>query len=457
MPNKIFYPLAIGLVAWMVGYSIYNLGGSLDWDELDVTSKLANGEYLLTLTPAEEKTYGIRIPDVVDPRKNVRNHFIATASALGISSMFGNTKQAFRSPSVLWTLLLGILLICSKQLLGRPLVLLLLAHLSVNGLCLWYFHSMRGYASVILLSTALFILALQWMDGPWWKIQAYSFFALGFVAPLTHAFGGIYFALLVGAMVLSQRARWRELLPAALPLLFMLYLFVSQFLFISRVGYLMTKNAPGISEPLLAVFGTRQPYMMAAMALTMVGLAYVQIFKRRAPLALPFVIVAVLWTFILFALFVLRTSFFEPRFILPFLVPSVAWMGMRLLDSKKGIALALVLLVIFPLLQQPASIAAVQNQMQAFDSFSEKAKVFVRPESCFFFSGETDQVYFSRSLFIKDHPPCRNYYHVHYGRNWNGEIPLEQEAGFIYELKLDDGEGRKLFELQPRQHIAASR
>lgn len=459
--NKLFYPISAILVLWLVINSVLHLSSSLDWDELDVASKLANKEYLLKLTPDQEKSYGIRIPDVVDPRKNVRNHFISTVSGLGLSEIFGVNKYSLRAPSVLWTLLLAVTLIAAQGLIGRGVVLFALAHLSLNGLCLWYFHSMRGYASVLLLSTALFLLGLKWVEKGLSRREKVFFLVLGFLTPLAHAFGAIFFLLLLPVIAFSLYVRGKsavlkEMLPCLLPVAFIGYMFVSQFLFISRVGYLLAKKAPGISEPLLAVFGVRENLMMLVIAIGLVALGAFQVADRDRRFDFRFLTAAACWIFVTVALTVLKTSFFEPRFVLPFLVPSVIWVAHEALSRRWFAETAFACLFLFPFAEQDKSIAAVQGQMKAFDDFVVRVQALSPAGSCYLVSGETDQVYFSNSLYLKNQAPCRSRFHVHFGKNWSGTIPLVKEPNQFYQLKIRDNDGREMYELQPQLHVALS-
>jgi hypothetical protein len=458
MPNKIYFPIATILSVWIICITLYKINSPMDWDELDVGSKLANKEYAQKLTPEEEKKVGIRIPDVLDPRKNVRNHLISNASSFLSAKIFGISKFGLRFPGFLFTLALLIILMASSNLIPKEILLFSLAHLSVNALTLWYFHSMRGYSAMMFFTTAVYLLGLKWMRfGTLRKVERYAFYLLFYITPLTHLFSGIFCLILLTCLFVFSyfesidRAQMRQkflFLSPCLPILpMMIYLFYFQFLFINRVGFLRAVSSE-VSVPLLSLFGVHSPFALGSVAAMLLACGAYAIFRKRF-LNIQFAVVFICWFAIISVLKIVKPSFFEPRFVLCFLMPTLLWVGSLSFPRfafVKWIPLTAVFLLL-PLWEQKTYGSSVQEWLVDYDKFLVAVNQTVdKSKSCFLFSGEADQTYFSRSLFFVNAPHCSELYELHFGHSSEGSIPLEKRENYDYVLTLQVGD-RTLYKL----------
>jgi hypothetical protein len=124
------------------------------------------------------------------------------------------------------------------------------------------------------------------------------------------------------------------------------------------------------------------------------------------------------------------------------------WLSRLALANRWRFAALLVYLVALPAIYHIKVADQIRSPMLGFDNFMEKSKFLVRHDSaCFSYSGEKDQVYFANSLFTRQESPCTPNFHIHFGRDWKGEIAFTPSDEKKYVEILTDEGNRILFRI----------
>jgi len=174
----------------ILAQAILLLGTPLGIDEHVHGVKMAMGHVLMELNPL--------------PNFATQNHIVAQLLAIFSIKTFGVSKIALRLPAILFTLgLLWVLLTLGRRALSSFSLSLLLLHLCANQMVMWYAHSMRGYISMILVSTAMFLIVLEAIRNPLrspeYKILLFTILFL--LSPFVHFFAALFCFLILLSLV----------------------------------------------------------------------------------------------------------------------------------------------------------------------------------------------------------------------------------------------------------------
>lgn len=442
----------------------------LDWDEIDAAARMASPE---TSPLGTNEDYGN--VDMINPLVNTRNHSLANLMSLGAMKIVGVSENSARLPALLFgLLLLTTLYFLYRRMMGAAIFLLLSLHLLLNESVVWYTHSMRGYVSMMASTLILFSLALASSKGllvdKKWSYAA--FIAAIVVNGFTHSFASVFGLIAVGCyglwvyfngrlidLKLNTHAQ-KFFLAGAVASLIPLTILVIQFFYLNRIGNLRSTAEANAFVSIATTFGLVGFGWAAFMMTVVIGgiaLRLIQLGEKwYADYHLLFVGASVLSIFLM--LVVLKPSFFEGRFLLGFLIPLV-WLLLEATPSgsaaRKGyIAALLLFLVVGPVLSRAEIFHARTVQYGDYDTFVRQVRVITNSlqHPCFSFSGEADQARFSRDLYFYKKTPkraavCNEYFHLHFGKSWEGSLTWTPPEGVQAQDLLGDGKGRHLYRL----------
>ena len=156
----------------------------------------------------------------------------------------------------------------------------------------------------------------------------------------------------------------------------------------------------------------------------------------------------------------LRNSYFAPRFLLPFVVPFLVWLG----ESINGLSIrplrisligvALLVFVGAPLWDESTLYRSLTSQMGDYEGFIREVKKRTNPvsENCYSFSGNSDHVYFSRALHFpnesgKRDSICKRNYLLHSRYSWEGEHQVDPPRVGVYKELSRRDSSFSLYEL----------
>lgn len=472
----LLHTLEIFLALFIFSTTILHLDTPLDWDESNIGSKLANKEYLQAGDSTDELNRGEITLNVLNPFGAVRNHTIAHLLSLASITYFRPLDLALRYPAVLITffLLLLICFFCRSQfdLITRVFLLL---HLSVNQLALWYFHSSRGYGAMMLGTAFVFCMALKIISGERRKHGDLFLFALGMLFTIfTHTFGAIFCVLICGAslgsLLLKKKTgeafqkypEWRIFVVSLLFLPLILFIGYRHLTFIKRIGFVNASKPATIPDSIYAVFGNLNSAWGIPFLLFLCYLIWAHRLWKKGTWNHFFSLVplfSILSTLVF--LFVLKLSFFEPRFLLGYLIPVVLW----LVETSRRIPSPIhrrisylglfTFLILTPLLGRENVYEHITHHTREYFYFARSVQSITGsiPDKCFSFSGEHDQSYISESLYFRNEEgsnrKCKNHFHLHFYYSWKGRAELPQHEDSIYEKIFEENE-RALFRVLPK-------
>jgi hypothetical protein len=463
MPYLLCGVLALALFS----QTLWNVRAPMDWDELDTATRLISPE----LAPLDEKSpYGNR--DVISPTKNTRNHAMANVAALISLKILGTSDVAARLPSLFFTLLfLGVLCTIGAFTAGANPLALTLAHLTANGMFLWYTHSMRGYISMSLFTgICLFLL----MDSPLSKnrLSSVALFLCGIGTAVTHTFGAIFFLILLTSYlfwVSIHAARWSvselkthvtKLIAGILAVPFILFILMKQYFFLSRIGFLYSSITPEKTDTFLSVLGIGFAPTAWILAVFLAILVIVRI-QQRQELDLLSLFLGLSTVSIGFLILTLKATLFEARFLLAFLLPLLLWTASTMEAVKNPVLKGVLattwaaLFIVLPLLGRPDIYAGRIARMGQYGDFIKHVHDITEgvPKGCITASGEIDQTLFSNGFYFKAAaanlpPQCPRQFHLHFSRDWKGEHPLAPAQLSQMRERYHDGFGRYVYEKQ---------
>jgi hypothetical protein len=458
--------IGVGLVSlFILGQSIAQLGTPLDWDEMDTITRLVSPQ----ICPVDEKNpYQNR--DVISPSKNTRNHPIASVASWMIMKVIGVGPQRARLPAVFFTLgFLVVFFTWGLSLFSPAVILFTLLHLSINGLFIWYTHSMRGYISMSLFCLIALFLVIQ-SPHQAKRFSNLALLACGFACGLTHTFGGIFYVLLILSYLFwiatesprmsesDVKAHWRRLMFGTLPIPLIVHILFHQYFFLSHIGYLYATLPLERPEPLTLLLGVRSSLASLFLAGWIVTLAVASFFRRgqRDVLTVFLALSTITFSILLLSL---KTTLFEARFLLAFVPPFVLWAA-RTIESISSpgirgafIASGLAFLVVLPVQGRSGIYNARTEKMAAFNSFIGHAKTITTSvdSECVSARGDADEARFTRGLFFfrskeAGSTSCERRFITYFSRDWKGEHPISPfEKVHLTEL-FHDEMGRALYE-----------
>jgi len=454
--------------------AVLGLNRPFDWDEIARSSELADGNYFFVINPL-----------------TTLNHSLATTLALISAKFFGMTKVGLRAPSIFVSaMFLVVLFSFSKRYLSRFATYLVYGHLAVNGLFVWYNHSMRGYISMLLftllsLKLALDILSLSDKVS---RRKLGAFAAAYTVCFFTHGFGGLFAMLLcltVLAWLLTNQRRLSAvqqdngsllLLTCLGVLALSALMFVAHLQVLERDGWLFHGGVNEVHgaaykwSRLMLLVGGSAIWIGKILSLAAIALTVTQIRRFRAAVTTDFIMLFALISISIISLkfYLLKVDLLEGRMVLAFLVPVVAWLGNSVLSferrSSRLAASALLLAVLIV-----PQIKNRENLLQGDIAFFQDNEAFAAEVkrqlpgssiSCLSFSGEPDTIHYLRSFYLNDLAPktsgCTKNYHIHIGRSQFGkEFPIVSDKSFTnYQRIFDDGKGRTLYTIDEGAPLA---
>jgi len=448
----------------VVSLSYFQISSPLDWDELDTASRIASPGVCRV-----EPHHPYRNLDLLNPFTNTRNHGIANLGVKAIFRALPVSEVTARTFSFLLTLSLVIILgIFLPNRVGLSCSLALATHLIVNGLFQWYSHSLRGYISMIFFTVALLLILLA-KELP--RFRAFSLVILtttAALAALSHSFGALFVLFVFTSYLfwLSYHAGFfsREALIfhtqrlicllATVPLA--LALLGSQYWFLKRIGYVHTTEITASWSTVFETLGLYHP-LVGWVVVCLVGVAFLA--RLTGPRRHDFLSFFIPISFFILGVLItsLKSTLFESRFLLAFLVPLFIYLyqGLESVSLRPAKALSLGILLLALLVAPLRDWAQItQNREAGTKAFSEfmRASRFWTQHSapqCLSFSGEEDQVQFARGLYAyqppaSQHSHCPVRYHFHFGKYWGGTLPLENAIAYRFRPLFSDTDGRVL-------------
>jgi hypothetical protein len=425
LPIKIgFYLLAL----LVFGRVLFQLNAPLHWEDNFHFSNVVN-------TPWER----------FNPLLRTEHHPLTNLAAFVSVNLFGMSKAAIKFPALCFTLiLLSLVLWQSQHRLSRFSALLLLLHLGSNQITIWYMHSMRAYILAMGIGLGLYSLlqSLTQAAPPHPKRTLFGMGLLCYAAVFTHLFATLFcilsfVSLLVWSLIhrktLSQPQRKviGQWFLVFLGLVVPTYLFIlfHQALWLERLGDLFRGGFPDLSSTLLGALGSSFGWS-GRLALVLNACVLFKIAKDEPEwlVDFPSIFLGVTLLFFSAILWVLQVRLIETRFILPFLIPTLLWVGESIskikAPSTRRMAMALAGLVfwIVPWQSSRGIYNGLTLNVAEFDQFIQKVQKITAPmkDNCYTFSGEPNLIYFSQSLYLGPYQgvqaksDCKTHYHLYF-------------------------------------------
>lgn len=433
--------------------------------------------------------------DELDPIKSdpriyfTQNHVLAQAASILSMEAFGYEKIPYRSPAIVFTVLLLLIVpIASRSLFPTPGYFLVLGFLASNAFSLWYLHSARGYVSLLGITALSYFLAVGVLEGRSGR-RYYGAYVLSlFLSPFTHFFSMIFHLLLSITLVFwssvnrqslsreKSRAIFRLLLAQALALPLFCFVLARNLTFLSRIGdFEKSSGESNLWMNITKAFGIAFDWQARAFLLFSFSLVLWAIFHRREFFRrFSTLFVATCFLFFSLVLNLSDTKVFESRFVLAFVLPFAVWM----IDSafylarghyqRWGAALTLgLLLVIFPAVGHRAIYRTLTFNLQDFDDAMKTTATLTSPveKGCYLFSGKRDLSIFAKDFYFRKakqaafategHPNCKVFYHLRLEPSLDGG-PVELTTPFRAIELWNNHRGMALY-LQTQSSFFAAR
>lgn len=461
--------VVVGLCSlFVLFFSVRNLDSAMDWDELDTLSRMVS---LKKAMVDENDPY--HNANMFDFLNNTRVHLLANLASRVSLSFVGVSPFAARLPAVFFT----VLLLLSVAFLAGPgenpfVRALVFLHVAANHLVLWYSHSMRGYMSMMATSTLCFAYLVRAVYSSKPALNPILTFVLFLLPLLTHTFGAFFSGLLFVSYLAwfyfnanslrpaLFKVHQRALISAGCAMPFIAFYLVKQALFLNRVGDFHSNVVLDFSSLLLPLSGfARFPegYVLFGFVVLVFIFQIRQLWKHQSLESLFFVLS---FTFFVFLIPLTKSPFFEPRFLLGFLIPAIYSVGKLATIFKTQTVryfaqtFAVITFVIFPIYEGNDVPTPVISGMKEFHEFMTSVRQILPPNACVTTSGEADQSRFAETLYFykparKLTTECPVIYQLHFAHNWDGNIPLKIADNQRAKELLSDGKDRFLYLLTP--------
>ncbi|MBI4405277.1 MAG: hypothetical protein HY537_14030 [Deltaproteobacteria bacterium] len=464
----------IALSAAILVQAIVGLNSPLDYDENAVGLHISDSSVFEVINPLGH------LKTLVS-----RNHSIANLASVISVAILGENEITLRLPAILFAFffLLGVNWLCWKHLSPFATVLVM-GHLSVNQLLIWYMHSLRGYIALTLFTLIPFIVVLQAsrnqeQDNPRKPIGLFAvFFCLSI---FTHTLAGVFCAMLFfsyviwlnfnGAMGSAQVRDYRhKLLIASLFCMPFIGFFMTQdFFHMGNWGAYGSPNSTvGFPNKLLTFYGLSRIWEGKALLLILSGLLIMRArddWKQDLPTIL--ISASLIFLATMGILIQFDEYYFFARFFFPFLVPSLIWLaesaervplqkhGPRLRTFLKGALLFL--LIVSPLYSGHAIYANVSLQLEDLYLFVKKVKTEVghSADVCMTSTGEYFQplwmqhIYFRKQHLLAQKPElCGSHYQMHFPGGLDSKIIPAPKPDKKRHLLFTDAVGRTFYKIE---------
>lgn len=475
--HKVTLLVLIALAATLFVRVLLGIERPFDMDELQMALDIS--EKVPMLHPLRDNAHPI-------------SHLLAQWS----TQIFGLSMWSIRLPSVILCLLFLVLLV-KFSLRNLPLFAgaLLLAHLASSSIFVWYFHSARGYATMIVFIFAIFsfVYSVTSEKRSFDKKTQLILSALLLFLPFTHGFAILFGLLLPIAITAWFLANEKELggthrrqvvqlntlllcfspyLAACLGYMFKLQAATgSKYVGMTAESKVSTDTA---LRAISTVLGSAHSISLKIVGLLTLGLLFLLFRKKAWAKDITLFILATFIGFILFQRTLLST-FIVGRFLLGALPLFIFWMSKNsfaLLDKRAKVIvlpLLLICLVGFPALDGKPSLFQLPHD--EYYDFMKAARTQLKgtPKNClsFSFSGappaETEayvaeKYFFTGRNFLKQ-GECEREYQLHFAWPWQTDESYSEAAKRMgtaedlpgdkkYKLLQADGQGRFLAEIE---------
>jgi hypothetical protein len=380
-----------------------------------------------------------------NPLLRTEHHPLTNLAAYLSVNLFGMSKEAIKFPAICFTLfLLSLVLWQSHHRLSRFTALLILVHLALNQMTVWYMHSMRAYILAMGISFAAYTLTQTMTQRipPHPRRTLVALGLLSYAAVFTHLFATLFSVLLFVTLLVWSLVHLRELTEAQRKfigrwfLIFLgfvvpVYLFIlfHQAMWLERLGDLFQGGFPDLSSTLLGAVGSSFSWS-GRLTVVLIAALLVRLMVDDPQWLTDFssLFVGISVLFFSSILWVLQVRLIETRFILPFLVPVLLWVGESVsrLRAKpsRWLAMGVAALVFWIVPWQSAKgiYSGLSLNVKDFDEFIQTVQKITQPlrENCYTFSGEPNLVYFSQSLYLGKYQGvgtkanCKVHYHLYF-------------------------------------------
>lgn len=380
-----------------------------------------------------------------NPLIKTEHHTVASVPAFLSVKLLGFSKMSVKLPALLFTVtLLTVLTLFCRRYLSVMTTVIIFANLASNEMAQWFMHSMRGYIASMLMSfCALFVfkdLSAKMPKSP--SKRTWLIFSIVLGCLFTHLFASLFCLLTIFSFLvwlcLNMENVERERRDYSLKLLgkllliagpIYLFVFYHQALWLERLGDFFKEDFPDVSKAILNAMGISFAWPSRILILLVVGLACRRFLTEKKwyrDYYFLFSLVSVV--FFVLVLKVLRVRMLETRFILPFLIPFLIWLGESIRTLKvPALRAALYAVTLGVLMLVPTKSARglydyLTLNVRDFDKFMKVATEKAAPlgASCFTYDGEPNLIYFARTLYlgelqhVKSPPDCRQAFHIHF-------------------------------------------
>ncbi len=441
--------------------SLAQIQGSLTYDEMNIGGALANRNFLEVLQLIYKGAY----------RATNTQHTVSSIVAYWGMLLFGKNEWIMRLTAFPFAVLFLVTLhrFCYRFL--TPLATILIyGNFLANQNITFYFHSPRGFVTMMLFSLLSLISVLDLVRDQFkstWK--NYFFFALVYLLTiLTNTNGGMFALFLLATLVLWTLLNYKffslKQFQAAKNLILIMTAILPVFVFGAiREMYVQSELSQlnGVSREwnlgtMGYLFGLDRIWWSKIILLFCICLFIFRVrkFKIRTDFLTLFLFFS--WIFILITLMAMGVRSYEARYALAFLVPFLAWIGQTIDFLPKnyrisGLALMIVLLIVIPLTSRARIYESIIGNYQSTHQFLiEARKKAIQPGACFSFEGEEYEVSAAKELYfynvrqldaLEERSTCSILYHLYL--KWGQEKKMDSIRRTVL---VSDNEGRILFE-----------
>lgn len=435
--SLLFEVLKAGVSVILLFSAISQINAPLDIDEAGLWSLFPSHTLAQALDPNEAPAFNYTgIPD--------KHHSLSILASYLSYRVFGMSKTALRMPAIFFSALFLILLAyLTHYYLTRFEAALLYANLCCNQMAQWYFHSSRGYISMMLATLVPFAIVWSFARHPN-DAQAkppfsrWLFLLSTAIVPFTHTFGGGFLVVLAITLIvwlffnrktLSPNYLWKGCLICfalivVTPIVGLIFLHHGQVL--TTHHYIFGKP-PELWSVLSGVLGANRHWWGKLTLLLVAGILWYRAIVTK-DLKRDFLSLFVFIYILFFAslIWAMNASYINPRFFLAFLIPFLIWLAQSIEGLPLGknrvlvTLLAVLLLVVAPLWQgREVTQSIVGYEIEFNDFVAEVLKITAPNEAnCYRITGDGREATWAKNIFFLNLPKdegsnsCLNRYHL---------------------------------------------
>lgn len=458
--GRSFFAANLALAALLFVLVALQFNSPLDIDENIHATAMARGEFSQQLNPIN-----------TNPNYYTQNHVLSQLGSILSIKLFGLSKASYRAPSLVLTFgLLTAFFFLSSELASSFILSLILMHLLVNQTAQWYLHSARGYVAMLFLCVVTFLIALDFSHDTTSLTprRIWLFVGCFLASAFTHLFCAIFNVVLFFALLFwtaanrskldtpSQRSALILLAASILTFPVIAFVAVHNLIFLSRVGDLNAAAPANWTQGFMGMLGLTLTWQLKLVILLALGLVVHGCLNSTKRLtSLPSLFLAVSAFVFFLTLAVLKVRILEARFLLPFSIPLLIWMGEMTQgvfhrSGRLAIAFAVgLVLIASPALSFRPLYQTLSHGLTPYDEFLTTVRRLTSvSRSCYTFIGQQDLSIWAKDFYLHDSADladCANHYWVRFPDGNDPRFPpLKSELPTSAKILFENASGMAL-------------